>query len=424
MSKLILQEPQNIQSYCNLQGMVRLNRVKSALKDNRIETNELIEIFNKWRNQKEYFVLWERGKSKGKAYLCSKRGNDVYNYQINQKFKEIERLAHFYGDSKLFDINQSNPKTNCLFLTLTYDTKLSSLDEAWKQIGIQYNRFVSGIKRKFGNCAIIRAFESFQNGYPHIHAIMLFDEKEFDVFEHWNKRGTKSSFRIKQKPMFEMHWHSHVDITAVHTIKGALGYLTKYLKKAYNKDSKYELTLAMLWIYHKQAFAISGKFLEKLKQIRLDTRSLSNSNKLTQLDLEGDPIHPDLVFVGVFSYVEISKLNKIENPDSWVHVLSMIPEHNILNNEDKKIARYLYSANLGTSIEFSPEKCPSLMMGHYEEEIKLKTLYKNDKNDTKCLSLFCNRFSFFLRLETPTNPPYNQSLYVKNITGGGYSISS
>ena len=395
MSKLILQEIKDLKDYCNLQGMVRLNRVRSAQKDNRIETNELIELFNKWRNQKEYFVLWERGKSKGKAYLCSKRGNDVYNYQINQKFKEIERLAHFYGDSKLFDINQADPKTNCLFLTLTYDTKLSSLDEAWKQIGIQYNRFVSGIKRKFGNCAIIRAFESFQNGYPHIHAIMLFDEKEFDVFEHWNKRGTKSSFRIKQKPMFEMHWHSHVDITAVHTIKGALGYLTKYLKKAYNKDSKYELTLAMLWIYHKQAFAISGKFLEKLKQIRLDTRSLSNSNKLTQLDLDGDPIHPDLVFVGVFSYAEISKLNKIENPDSWVQVLSMIPEHNILNNEDKKIARYLYSANLGIPIEFSPEKCPSLMMGHYEGEIKLKTLYKNDKNDTMCLSLLCTRFSFF-----------------------------
>lgn len=366
MSELILQEIQDVKDYCNLQGMVRLNRVKSALKDKRISTDELIKVFNKWRNQKEYFVLWERGKSKGKAYLCAKRGNDVYNYQINQKFKEIERLAHFYGDSKLFDINQIDPKTNCLFLTLTYDTKLSSSDEAWKQIGTQYNRFVSGIKRKFGNCAIIRAFESFQNGYPHIHTIILFDEKEFDVFEHWNKRGTKSSFRIKQKSMFEMHWHSHVDITAVHTIKGALGYLTKYLKKAYNKDSKYELTLAMLWIYHKQAFAISGKFLEKLKQIRLDTRSLSNSNKLTQLDLDGQVTRPDLVFLGVFSYVEISKLNEIENPDLWVQVLSRIPEHNALNNEDKRIAREMYSANFGISIEFPPEKCPSLEMGHYE----------------------------------------------------------
>ena len=368
MSKLVLQEIQDVKDYCNLHGMVRLNRVRSALKDNRISSEKLIKIFNKWRNQKEYFVLWERGKAKGKAYLCSKRGNDVYNYQINQKFKEIERLAYFYGDSKLFDINQTNPKTNCLFLTLTYDTKLKSLDEAWKEIGIEYNRFVSGIKRKFGNCAIIRAFESFQNGYPHIHAIMLFDDKEFDVFEHWNKRGTKSSFRIKEKNDFERYWHSHVDITAVHTVKGALGYLTKYLKKAYNKDSKYELTLAMLWVYHKQAFAISGKFLEKLKQIRLDTPSLSNSNKLTQLDLNGDPLLQDLVFVGVFSYAEISKLNKIENPESWIHVLSSIPEHNILNNEDKRIARELYPSNYGISIEFSPEKCPSLMMGHYEEE--------------------------------------------------------
>jgi len=384
MSKLVLQEIQDVKDYCNLHGMVRLNRVRSALKDNRISSEKLIKIFNKWRNQKEYFVLWERGKAKGKAYLCSKRGNDVYNYQINQKFKEIERLAYFFGDSKLFDINQTNPKTNCLFLTLTYDTKLKSLDEAWKEIGIEYNRFVSGIKRKFGNCAIIRAFESFQNGYPHIHAIMLFDDKEFDVFEHWNKRGTKSSFRIKEKNDFERYWHSHVDITAVHTVKGALGYLTKYLKKAYNKDSKYELTLAMLWVYHKQAFAISGKFLEKLKQIRLDTRSLSNSNKLTQLDLDGDHLRPDLVFVGVFSFAEISKLNKIENPEAWVQVLSIIPEHNILKNEDKRLARELYYANLGMKIEFSPENFSSLSMEKYEEENKLNLLHNTDKHLAFC----------------------------------------
>ena len=326
MSKYVLEEITDVQQYCNLQGMVRLSRVKSALKDSRISNQELIKIFNKWRNQKEYFVLWEVGKSKGRAYLCSKRGNDVYNYQINQKFKEIEQLAHFYGDSKLFDINQAEPRTNCIFITLTYDTKLKSLDEAWKQIGIEYNRFVSGVKRKFGNVAIVRAFESFQNGYPHIHAIMLFDDKQFGVFEQWNKQGTKSSFRIKEKRDFEKYWHSHVDITAVHTIKGALGYLTKYLKKAYDRDSKYELTLAMLWIYHKQAFAISGKFYEKLKQIRLDTRSLSNSNKLTQLDLDGQAVKPDLKFIGVFSYAEIAKLNHIENPNAWIQVLDHVPD--------------------------------------------------------------------------------------------------
>ncbi len=384
MSNLILKEIADIKEYCNLQGMVRLSRVKSALKDNRISNTELIQIFNKWRYQKEYFVLWEIGKSKGKAYLCSKRGNDVYNYQINQKFKEIEKLAHFYGDSKLFDINQANPQTNCLFVTLTYDTKLKSRDEAWNEIGIEYNRWVSGIKRKFGGCAIIRAFESFKNGYPHIHAIILFDDYQFDVFEHWNKQGTKSSFRIKQMNQFDMRWHSHVDVTAVHTIKGAVGYLTKYLKKAYDKDSKYELTLAMLWIYHKQAFAISGKFYEKLKEIRLDTRSLSNSNKLTQIDLDGQAVRPDLKFIGIFSYAEIAKLNTIENPDSWVHVLSQIPEHNIVNSEDKRIAREIYSANLGVKIEFFPQNCSSLGMEQYEEETSSNLLHNNDKNLVFC----------------------------------------
>jgi len=379
---------QSKSTYENERGCIRLTRVQSALKGSRLSTNEIIGIYESWVKQKDYYVLWERGKSKGKAYLCAKRGNDVYNFKINQKFKEIEKLAYFYGDQKLFDINQSNPKTNCLFITLTYDTKLASLSESWKIISKQYNRFVSAIKRKFGKVAILRVFESFQNGYPHIHAIMLFDDFQFDVFEHWNKKGTKSTFRINQKSDFEKYWHSHVDITAVHTIKGALGYLTKYLKKAYDKNSKYKLTLAMLWLHHKQAFAISGKFKQMLEQIRLDTRSLPNSNKLTQLDLNGEPLRPDLVFVGVFSYAEISKLNKIENPEAWVQILSMIPEHNILQNEDKRIARELYYANLGTNLDmkiaFSPENCYLLCMKQYEEENQLKLLHNNDKHLVFC----------------------------------------
>ena len=375
--------------YKNERGLVRLSRVQSALKNSQISTTEIIEIYESWVKQKDYYVLWERGKSKGKAYLCAKRGNDVYNYKINRKFREIEELAYLYGDSKLFDINQSNPKTNCLFVTFTYDTKLASLDESWKIISEQYNRTVSAIKRKFGNVAILRVFESFQNGYPHIHAIMLFDDFQFDVFEHWNKRGTKSSFRIKQKSDFEKYWHSHVDITAVHTIKGALGYLTKYLKKAYDKDSKYKLTLAMLWLHHKQAFAISGKFKQMLEQIRLDTRSLSNSNKLTQSCLDGSILKKDFIFCGVFSYAEIAKQNKIENPDSWVHVLSTIPEHDLLKNEDKRIAKELYFANLGTNLDvkisFSHEDCSSLGMEQYEGGYtKLNLLHKSDKHVVFC----------------------------------------
>ena len=45
MSKLILEEITDIKDYCNMQGMVRLARVKSALKDSRITNEELIKIF-------------------------------------------------------------------------------------------------------------------------------------------------------------------------------------------------------------------------------------------------------------------------------------------------------------------------------------------------------------------------------------------
>lgn len=342
-----------IKEFCNANGLVRLNRVKNSLKYNQLSLEQIKLIYRKWVNQKEYFVLWEEHKSKGHAYLCAKRGNDVYNYKINQKFKDIEKLANFYGDTKLFDINEPAPKTNCVFVTFTYDRKISSLDESWNLISEQYNRAISAIKRKFGNCAIIRAYEAFKDGYPHIHAIIIFDNYFFDVFEHWSKQGLNSTYRIKQKSEFEKIWHSFIDVTAVHSIKGALGYITKYLKKSYNdSNGKYELTRSLLWLKHKQAFAISGKFSKQLEQIRLVTASLSNSNGFTQSTLDGSKIKK-YKFIGIFTYQEITKNNHIINPYAWVLSLNTIPEHNVLNSEDKRIMNYLSAANTGVSLRQS-----------------------------------------------------------------------
>jgi hypothetical protein len=54
---------------------------------------------------------------------------------------------------------ENNPYTNILFITLTYNTKLYSFDEAWRNIGKEFNRWRAksiGI----GDFSVFRCFEA------------------------------------------------------------------------------------------------------------------------------------------------------------------------------------------------------------------------------------------------------------------------
>jgi hypothetical protein len=54
------------------------------------------------------------------------------------------------------------------------------------------------IRSHFGKVSCCRVFESFDNGYPHIHCILLFQEYSFSVF-----RDAKGKFRATAKKQGE-----------------------------------------------------------------------------------------------------------------------------------------------------------------------------------------------------------------------------
>ena len=151
------------------------------------------------------------------AVKCAKRGNDVYKSRVERRFRGICRLSENLIFFNPKDRN-SNRTTKALFLTLTYDTKRSSYSEAWKSIGVEFNSFMANVRKEFGKVSSCRVFESFENGYPHIHCILLF-EKEFSVF-----RDRQGKFRIREKQVFAEVWHSHVDVRAVDSLT-CLAYL-------------------------------------------------------------------------------------------------------------------------------------------------------------------------------------------------------
>jgi len=148
----------------------------------------------------------------------------------------------------------------------------------------------------FGKVSCCRVFESFENGYPHIHCILLFQEYSFSVF-----RDTKGQFRVQEKDVIAKGWHSNVDVKAMSSLAGAFSYLKKYLLKSIdleNADSKGLKTLALCWVYRKRAFSVSGSFRKALTDLITD---LYNSNKpLIQINLFGERLPEESYFLLCF----------------------------------------------------------------------------------------------------------------------------
>jgi len=117
-------------------------------------------------------------------------------------------------------------------------------------------------------------------------------------------------------------------------------------------ESKHNLTLANLWIHHKQSFAISGNFSDRLANIRLDLKNLHNSKRPTiQTTLEGEKIKPTCVLVGIFSMDEIQSVNKVRNSKAWSFRIRKLPKKQWDFTDDlQHVGRELYDANRGISI--------------------------------------------------------------------------
>jgi hypothetical protein len=173
------------------------------------------------------------------AVKCAKRGNDVYVSRVDSRLigvgRNVPDIQHnFY----------KNPFTSMLFVTLTYDTKLCSFSEAWQRIGIEFNLYMANLRKKYGKISIMRTWESYENGYPHVHAILLFEEKRFRVFPSYeeNRKGElKLVWRIYEKEEFEPYWHSWQDLKAVYNVQGGLNYLKKYILSVYLAVAKFRL---------------------------------------------------------------------------------------------------------------------------------------------------------------------------------------
>lgn len=270
-------------------------------RDIEIPIEDIIQAYTSWVQEHRYMILeklkptWDAPKSSTMfeketvAVKSAKRGNDVYSRRVLSRFGMFEDLL---TDLNLVYFDRGKMRTQVLFLTLTYDTKLRSQHQAWKTLSKLYNLFMSKMRRVFGSISSARTFESFENGYPHVHAVLLFNHFSFKVREYINKKGHKILIVDDDlKDCISAMWHSNVDVKGVGNVSESINYLKKYLSKCANfdvTDSKGIKTLAQCWAYRKHAYCLAGIFRQRMGDL---INHMQNSNSKTlQLTLENEKL--------------------------------------------------------------------------------------------------------------------------------------
>lgn len=274
---------------------LRVARVRKYLWEN-FDIEKICRAYGEWVDTDEWLQLNHKvrfvdGTTRSELVFvpCVKRGNDGYQARVNKRISDMGDFEEWP-----FDIpgGRNNLQTRVLFVTLSQDAKRFEKvhkhpqQKAWEEIGKEFNGFCSNIRQRFGKFALFRVFESTDKGFPHVHAILVFEEKKFRGFMH-KGMGKRFKMRIREKNLFEAAWHSHVDVRGVVRFKRGMAELLKYLKKdigykqrkngkAFLNSPKGRKTLALTWFFNKRAFAVSGFFRDL-------TTALHNSNMIAKI---------------------------------------------------------------------------------------------------------------------------------------------
>jgi hypothetical protein len=238
-------------------GSIRWWRIRSAYHAGVIDEDFVTKMYCEWRDMSEYFMI--NGIDSSEVVRISafvkacKRGNDLYLSMINRKFGYIDSLPpiEFFTD-------WGRKCTPMLFVTLTIDAARCSLVDAWDSISVEFNRFETLLRQKYGKFVKFRVWEAHESGYPHCHVVYYFLDRIFEVWEHFDKDNNRS-FRIANKhrnSIAGMWSMGNIDIKGVQDTLGAFKEVKKYITKHVWSD-KGDKTNAMLTLFRKQSYYVS-----------------------------------------------------------------------------------------------------------------------------------------------------------------------
>lgn len=209
------------------------------------------------------------GKIKYKAVKAAMRGNEYYVERTKECLQK--RIGHIPDYSFYQTTSHAVEKSPLVFVTLTYEER--KLEEKWHDIGKDFNRFLSGIRREFGEAEFLRVWESHESGMPHVHVVFRLP-KDLPCMALTGRSGRRT-WRVigEDRNRIRRHWkHGFSDVKSIASTDGMCSYVMKYLEKDVlgGEGEKHVLTVAMLWHFEKRAYSISRRFFEDCKPRRPD----------------------------------------------------------------------------------------------------------------------------------------------------------
>lgn len=260
--------------------------------------------------------------------LCKarKRGNDVDARRTDRQMSALKDAISPYCSQDQDGAGYRLRRTRTVYVTLTVDPLLfdHDLTAAWDSIGMLWNRFLANLRRRCGTVtasvdrdklrsvqspariSVVRSWESHESGWPHIHAILCFEDYAWGIIQ-----DSKLRWRVKDKHVFEDAWpFGFLDVVALtpgtleRNIENVLWYVGKNLsgqdyRLVDSWPEKRRLTQATLWYLGKRAYSVTSPrrsvpFDEQTQfcQSLLDAREadLIKRTSITQTDLAGNPV--------------------------------------------------------------------------------------------------------------------------------------
>jgi hypothetical protein len=309
--------PSDVYVQCvDSQENVRLRKARKLflpLKQDQIEV--LSAVYEHWECTAEALILKATNLRSGEVSFvgvkASKRGNDVCAKRQNEKISFLRSLRKDAQFFSMEDALAGRALSNVLWVTLTFDSKLCSLHDAWIHLSPRISSFLDGLKKRFGDVQHFLTPEVFpdQNGeafgYPHVHMILLFKEQKFKVFPWMEKdeEGRETlSYRIQERDQIRDagDWHSFIEIKALRNASGVVGYCRKHMENTIQGESSQAfLNNSIMWLYRKKSYSMSQDFRACLVEF---ITAMQVSGASFQLDLMGERVQEwSWEFLGVGS---------------------------------------------------------------------------------------------------------------------------
>ncbi len=302
---------------------ISLKSVRNQFLDGFYGVEDVVGEYKVWLSWIFYVICvrfnYSRGDYEYVVFRGVKRGDERYGFLICRKFK---RLALFGEGLNYFSYGSHGKiRGGGLLATFEYDTNRFSLSDAWLRVGVDFNRSMSYLRKKFGKVSIARVWESHESGYPHIHAMFIFHEHVFSGYS--SRRHGHLIYRVfgsGYKSLKGSWSYGFSDFEMVDSFRGGISYLSKYLVKSTSLSeagSKGVKTLAMCWVFHRRSFAVSGLLFSpagergavrseatRAEHDEIRTQCISNLNSAEKnSDVKALKVGVDLYGVSIFENV-------------------------------------------------------------------------------------------------------------------------